>query len=196
MLLEMLRSAGRRVLGVVGPSPAGIDPTLTYLGTDDDLIARDPKSLELVCGVGSVRSPELRTSLFVRFQEAGFSFASVVHPAAVIAGSANLGAGVQVMAGAIVSSGVAIGRGVIVNTGAIVDHDCRIGDYSHIATGARLAGGVDVGPSCHVGAGATIIQNLKMGAGSVIGAGATVIRDVLPGQTVVGVPARSLPRRA
>lgn len=196
VLLETLLSLGRRVLGVAGPSAEGIDPALAYLGTDDDLISSDPDSFELVCGVGSVRSPDLRTSLFLRFQEAGFAFTSVVHPSAVIADSVHLGAGAQVMAGAIITSGARIGRGVLINTGAIVDHDCVIGDYSHIATGARLAGEVRVGSSCHVGAGATVIQRVSMGNGCVVGAGAVVIGDVSPGRTVVGVPARPLGSRA
>jgi len=34
------------------------------------------------------------------------------------------------------------------------------------------------------------LNNIKIGAGAIIGAGAVVLHDVLPGQTVVGNPAR------
>ncbi len=50
-----------------------------------------------------------------------------------------------------------------------------------------------------VGAGATILNGtperpITIGKKSVIGAGAVVIRDVIGGDVVVGVPARSLRR--
>jgi UDP-2-acetamido-3-amino-2,3-dideoxy-glucuronate N-acetyltransferase len=41
-----------------------------------------------------------------------------------------------------------------------------------------------------VGSGAVILGGVRIGAGAIVGAGAVVTRDVLPGQTVVGSPAR------
>ena len=44
------------------------------------------------------------------------------------------------------------------------------------------------------GEGATILGGVRIGAGATVGAGAVVVRDVEPGATVVGNPARPLPR--
>ncbi|MEO5574604.1 MAG: acyltransferase [Gaiellaceae bacterium] len=44
-----------------------------------------------------------------------------------------------------------------------------------------------------IGSGAVIMGGVTVGEGALVGAGAVVTRDVDPGQTVVGVPARSLP---
>ena len=45
-----------------------------------------------------------------------------------------------------------------------------------------------------IGLGARVIQCLTIGEWSTVGAGAVVRHDVPPGQTVVGVPARTLVR--
>ena len=46
----------------------------------------------------------------------------------------------------------------------------------------------------HVGSGAVVLQGLRVGAGAIVAAGAVVLADVADGATVVGVPARPLPR--
>ena len=46
-----------------------------------------------------------------------------------------------------------------------------------------------------IGAGAKILGPVRIGAGAKVGANAVVIRDVAAGDTVVGVPAKSLRAR-
>jgi UDP-2-acetamido-3-amino-2,3-dideoxy-glucuronate N-acetyltransferase len=45
-----------------------------------------------------------------------------------------------------------------------------------------------------IGSGAVILAGVRIGSGALIGAGAVVTRDVLPGETVSGVPARAHPK--
>lgn len=113
-----------------------------------------------------------------------------VHPSAVIADSAVLGEGVQVVAGVIVNPHAAIGDNVILNTACTVDHDCRVQAHAFIAPGANLGGTVHIGSGAFIGIGAVILPGLTVGEGATVGAGAVVVRDVAPGVTVVGVPAR------
>jgi UDP-perosamine 4-acetyltransferase len=197
VLLDALLGRGARVLGVTEADPSRRSGELLgvpVIGGDEAVLRHRPGEIRLVNGLGAVGAPASRREIFVRFKEQGFSFAAVIHPAAVIARAVELGEGAQVMAGAIVQTGSAIGANSIVNTRAGVDHDCRIAAHVHLAPGATVCGGVSVGEASHVGAGATVVQFVAIGARVVIGAGSLVLRDVPDGVTAYGVPAREVRR--
>lgn len=156
----------------------------------DQVFTRSNDSIQLANGVGSAALPHARESIYERFASKGYRFVDVVHPAAVISLSAELGQGVQVMAGAVVQARARIGANTILNTRCSVDHDCVIGDHTHLAPGVTLSGQVNIGKGCHLGTGAVVIQGVTIGEGAMIAAGAVVASDVAPGQTVMGVPAR------
>lgn len=128
--------------------------------------------------------------------ERGFVLGTAVHPSAVIAASARIGAGTVVAANAVINPGVTIGESVIVNTGATIDHDCTLGDGVHVSPGACLAGQVSVGACAWIGIGAAVTDKRKIGEGSWIGAGAVVVRDIPERVVAYGVPARVVRSRA
>nr|WP_231117096.1 NeuD/PglB/VioB family sugar acetyltransferase [Pseudodesulfovibrio alkaliphilus] len=141
----------------------------------------------VVVAIGDNRT---RMAVADSLADEGEVLASAIHPSAVIARDAVIGAGCVVCAGVVVNPGCSIGRNVILNTGCTVDHHCRIGDHAHIAPGVNLAGGVSVGRGAFVGIGACAIPGVTIGEWAVVGAGAAVVRDVPSGRSVVGVPAR------
>lgn len=153
---------------------------------------------ELVCnglqkfivGIGSVGDNSARKRLFDLGVSQNLTPAAILHPAAIVSGSANIEPGTVVLGGAIIGADCLIGNNVIINHGAIVEHDCKIGNHVHISTGACLAGAVNIGEAAHIGAGATIIQGITIGSNAVVAAGAVVVSDVAADMTVRGVPAR------
>jgi len=191
--LDVLRLTGRAVLGLVDD-----DPDLTgrrvagheVLGVGQAVFEHNPADVELVNAIGSVNRPDARAAIFERFHQRGYRFAQVVHPAAGVAASAQLGEGVQVMAGAVIQPGAAVHADALINTRASIDHDTAVGAHTHVAPGVTVCGGVAIGAGCHIGAGATLVQGVRISSGAVVAAGAVVVRDVPAGATVRGVPAR------
>ena len=120
------------------------------------------------------------------------SFPVLIHPNAVIAKSAEVGAGTVVMAGAVINPGARIGKGCIINTSSSVDHDCVVGDYVHISVGAHLSGMVVVGTGTWIGTGAVVSNNIYICGECMIGAGAVVIKNIDEPGTYVGVPAKKV----
>lgn len=161
---------------------------------DDILSAHDPASVHLVVGIGSTRDTAVRRRVFQDLKANGFTFATIIHPSAIVGREVSIGEGAVIMAGAIIQPRTHIAENVIVNTGAQVDHDGRIGAHCHIAPGAVLSGGARVGAGTHVGSGAVVVQGISIGADAVIAAGAVVIRDVPDGMAVAGNPARRIVR--
>lgn len=112
------------------------------------------------------------------------TFATAVHPAAVLSPRATIGHGTVVMAAAILQTDVTVGRHCIINTGASVDHECQLADFVHLSPHATLCGNVTVGEGTWVGAAATVIQGIHIGRWCVVGAGSVITHDI-PDYTLV-----------
>jgi sugar O-acyltransferase (sialic acid O-acetyltransferase NeuD family) len=196
VLVSTLLLLNRRVLGFVDLKPS-LAPLfgIAHLGGDDAIFLHRPDQVRLVNCVGSIGSTALRQAVYEKFREKQYIFETVIHPSAVIAPEVHTEDGVQVMAGVVVQPGSRVGANVVINTGACVDHDCSIEAHAYVAPGVTLSGHVKIGKGAHIGTGASIIQCIKIGAGSIVGAGAVVVENVPAGETVVGVPARTLARR-
>jgi sugar O-acyltransferase (sialic acid O-acetyltransferase NeuD family) len=158
---------------------------------DDSMVLNYPiNEIRLVNAVGSIGAPIARANLYHFYKELGFQFQQVIHPSSIIAPTALLAEGVQVMAGAIIQTDSQIGENSIINTKVSIDHDCKIGMNVHVAPGVTISGGVEIGNNVHIGTGSVIIQGIKIGDNCVIGAGSVVINNISQGNTVMGVPAK------
>lgn len=194
-VIEALRSGAGELEPVACTDPdhekvGGAVDGVPVLGGDDQLPGLRADGVEGAClGIGGIGDNGPRARLYDRLRELGFVLPTVAHARAVIAGSATIGAGSQVLAAAVIGPGAQIGDNVVVNTGAVVEHDCQIADHVHLATRCALGGGVRVLAGAHVGIGAAVLQGLTIGERAVVGGGAVVIRSVPSGTVVVGVPA-------
>ncbi len=195
VVIETLQRSSVGILGATDADPNRHGQAVLgvpVLGGDDVILAHEPGSVCLANGIGSTTDTSSRRNIFERFKDQGYSFITLIHPAAIVAEDVQIGEGSQVMAGAVVQPGTRIGNNCIINTRASIDHDCTIGDHVHIAPGAVLSGGVVAENGVHVGTGAAVIHDMRIGQQSIIGAGAAVVQSVGANEIVTGVPAKAI----
>lgn len=160
------------------------------------------KDLEYACAsasgarvVGGIGDPGIRARVVQKAAAAGFGFATLIHPRVERSKWVEVGEGTVICAGTILTTNIVLGRHVQVNLDCTIGHDVVMEDYATLAPGVHVSGCVHIGAGAYVGTGANIIQGtqnnpLVIGEGAVIGAGAYVTKSVVPGATVVGLPAR------
>lgn len=189
VLFDALQLCNRKILGVVDPfitKEKIIFKKLKFLGDDSEIEKFNPIDIELVNGVGPSTKSYKKQEIEKKYSSLGYTFATVIHPSAIINSQAVIGNGSQIMAGAIIQSRAIIGNSCVINTSAIVEHDCHLKNSVHVGPGAVLCGGVKLNDYVYVGANAVIIQNVKVSEKSIIGAGITLTKNLGPSLTFIG----------
>jgi len=154
----------------------------------DDLPA-DARAVA-VCAVGS----PARAGFIEQARGQGLLFATLVHPSAVVAASAEVGEGAIVSANAVIGARARIGAHAIVNRGCLVGHHVRVGPCATLGPGCNIGGLASIGAGALVGMGAIVIDRVTVGEGSAVAAGSLVNHDVAAGERVAGAPARAVGR--
>ena len=124
---------------------------------------------------------------------------SIVHPAALIEPSSQIGQANVIFARAYLSSMANIGDNNIINAGAIIEHESIIGSHCHVSVGAIVCGRVKIGDNCFILENQTIQPNVQIGNNVMIWSGnhlghGTIISDhtyisshvVISGNCVIG----------
>lgn len=189
--IELLRAMGEEVAFCVG----GGDSAASCLGVQvlygDEHLAR-LRAEGYTRAFIAVGANRVRVKLGHLAVGLGYTLVNAVSPHAVVSPSAQVGAGIAVMAGAIINAEAQIGDLAIINTGASIDHDCVVGAGAHVAPQCALAGNVQVGAGAFLGVGCKVVPDRRIGASAMVGAGSVVISDIPDGATAVGVPARQI----
>jgi sugar O-acyltransferase (sialic acid O-acetyltransferase NeuD family) len=150
----------------------------------------------LVVSVGHPGNYYARQRIVRRLALDPSRYATIVHPAAVVPPSAELGRGTVLLATVVATTGVRIGAHVAVMPGVVLTYDDSVADYATLGAGVRLAGGVRIREGAYVGAGALVREHRTVGAWALVGMGAVVTDDVPAREVWAGVPARFLRRVA
>jgi sugar O-acyltransferase (sialic acid O-acetyltransferase NeuD family) len=160
----------------------GFPYSVPHLGNISAFIPQRGDQLLMAIG-----DPKAKKTLFAELKNKGATFATLIHPSAVIARSAKLGEGVVLCPQAFVSADAVVGDLCAINGNASVGHDVRLGSFSTVSSHVDLTGWVRVEECAFFGSGARVLPKVKIGTGARIGAGAVVMRSV-PANTVVYAP--------
>lgn len=85
-----------------------------------------------------------------------------------------------------------VGRGTKIDNLVQVGHNCDLGEHVLLVSQVGLSGSVSLGAGAVLGGQAGVADHLRIGPGARVGAAAGVTRDLEPGETVLGMPPRSI----
>jgi len=163
----------------------GHDYDLLWLGTLESFHPAPTDRCVIAAG-----EPETKKKRVEALRARGASFATLIHPSAVIARTARIGEGSIFCPLSFLSADARVGRFVTVNALSSVGHDVQLGDYSTLSAHVDLTGLVQVGESVFFGTGAKVVPKVRIGEKARIGAGVTVMRTVAAGTTLFAAPPR------
>jgi sugar O-acyltransferase (sialic acid O-acetyltransferase NeuD family) len=174
-------SADPDLLDAYGPSPAVVGDPHDFVPSPDD-------GLVLAIGI-----PHTRRMVAESLLAKGATFLSVVHPTAVVAPTASIGAGSIVCPHAVVSDAARLGACVLVNYHASLAHDASAGDFAVLSPYATLGGHAAVGADVFLALHASVGPGVAVGARSKVSANSCALFDVPADTLVHGVPGRVTP---
>ena len=150
--------------------------------------------------VGGIGNPKTRQCLLEKASAIGFSFETLIHPRVEMSNRVEISDGTVICAGNILTTNIKLGENVQINLDCTIGHDVIMGKYTTLAPGVHVSGRVHFGERVYVGTGAVIINGLDdrpivVDDDAIVGAAACVTKSVPKGQTVVGVPAKSIVRK-
>jgi sugar O-acyltransferase (sialic acid O-acetyltransferase NeuD family) len=137
----------------------------------------------------AIGDPVVRRTLADRLEAAGVRFATLVHPSAVVAPSARLGAGVVICPFGFIGPDAAVGAHALLNVRASVGHDARIGRAAVLSPHACVGGAAEVADGAMLGSAAVVLPRQRVGEGARVAAGAVVHSAVPAGVLALGNPA-------
>ena len=165
-IMNLMEENGQKIDFVVDPIFSKQSDSfwnkIAVLKTDENLSNLDPKTVDLVIGIGHSHKHSKRRELFQQLKRLGFYFPCIISQNAYIARTAELGMGCQVMYRTYVGPNVIIKDDVIVNTGAIIEHDGFVNSHVHLAPASCLCGGVNVGEAAFIGAGGIVVPEMNV----------------------------------
>jgi len=191
-LAAYARDAGFQVAGFLdddqGAAAAlrGPDREAGVLGPLSSYVPRDGELVAVGVGHPSTRA-RLGQALLAR----GARLATVVHPTAWVAPTAELGAGVALAPFACVGPGVRVGELVMLNTYASLGHDAVVGRACVLASYAVATGHATLDDEAFLATHAVVTPGRRVGARARVSAGAVVFHDVPAGWLAAGNPARA-----
>ncbi len=177
-------AAGPELVGFLDadPSKGGYAPVL---GDPASFVPMPEDGLLLAIGIPRVRRRVAETLL-----ARGGRFVTLVHPTAIIAPSAVLGAGSIVCPYGIVSDAAVTGACVLVNYHASLAHDASAGEYAVFSPYATLAGDAHIGADTFLGLHAAVGPGRRLGDRCKVSANSAALADAPADSIIYGVPGR------
>lgn len=178
------QEAGFRIKGYVASDDAGLihweeyKYQSPYLGNFFDYqIAKEDY---FVLALGNYK---VKRQVVEEIRKKGGKFATLIHPTAIVAKTAEIGEGNILDPFTIIGPNVKLGNFNLLTSQSIISHDSVVGDYNFFAT-SLLCGYNRIGDDNYFGIRATTLPEISVGSRNVIQAGMIVDKHVADDATV------------
>jgi sugar O-acyltransferase (sialic acid O-acetyltransferase NeuD family) len=142
--------------------------------------------------VCTIAKPKIKLTLCERIAARGGQFVNLIHPTAAIGPGCTLGRGIIVCRNAVCTTNVTIADHVHINLATTCGHDVAIGEGCTLSGHCDVTGRAILERGVFLASHASIGPGVRVGAFAVVGAGSVAFRNVPNGQTLLGVPGKSL----
>ena len=154
------------------------DMSIPYLGSSDDLSNTDFPDAKFHIAIGNNRS---RSIIMEQLTKLNKEVITLVHPAAFLSQTCEVGMGTFVGAGAILNGDTVVGNVCIIEAGCVIQNNTRIGDAVCISSGCSIAARVIISDESFIGIDSCVLPDISIGQGVMIGAGMAVSSDIPTG---------------
>jgi len=128
-------------------------------------------------------NPSAKRSLLERLLPLDLDFPSVIHPSAIIAASARIGAGNVIGPHCVIGPACSLGDFNMLTAYSFISHDCKVGSYNFLSS-SGLSGGACIGNANFFGIRTTMLPDVCVGSHNVIQAGMVLDKRVGNRETV------------
>lgn len=139
-----------------------------------------------LCAIGE---PAVKHRYCALLEARGATFATLVHPTALVGHNVRIGKGSILCPFTQLSCDIELGKHVTLGTFSGTGHDTHIGDWCHISGHCGINGSAVLEDGVFLGSHACILPKARVGAWAYVGAGSVVLRRVPPRMKVFGNPA-------
>lgn len=152
----------------------------------------EPKAHKIFVAVTYTQLNQVRTKLYKKAKEKGYSFATFIHPTVFIDETADIGENCFIFELNNIQYNAHIGNNVVMWSKNHVGHRALIKDNCFVSTGVTISGYCEIGENCFLGVNSCVADYKKIAKDCIIGAGTVVLKDTEEGKVYVGNPAKSL----
>ncbi len=148
----------------------------------------DPSLYRVVVAIGD---PSLRKKVVERLP-AQTTFATVIHPNAIISDWVQIGEGSIITSGVIMTCNITLGKHSQVNLHTTIGHDSSMGDFFTTAPAVNISGKCTFGEQVYLGTNSAVRDGITICSEVTVGMGAVVVKDIDEKGVYVGNPLKKL----
>ena len=124
----------------------------------------------------------VRTRLYKKTKEKGYSIASYISSKAFVWHNVKIGENCFILENNVIQYGVKIGNNVTLWSGNHIGHRSTIKDNCFLSSHVVISGYCEVGENCFIGVNVSLADFKKIAKDCFIGAGANIIKDTKEGK--------------